>query len=287
LTTGHFYPEYPAMAKLWSLGKYYGGEFVARSPAIQPYQIMLPGASEILKIVGSNFLTLLKTAAWELGAFGPFFILAVIGLKSGKARRDKYLFCFGAAFLIFHASSYYWVTLSSDPFTPLRYIIFTAAFWYPVSAIGVNRVASHFGRTWERSLFVLLWFLLTVPMLKQFIGAQSEAALVNQSRVLALQQTMQSFCALTRPDDLVAIVGGGIEMCGSMFLERPSISLPEGKMDTVENVIRLIQLFHPKLIVPGRSRSAAQAASRMSYRKALVSNVSPDITAGVAFIAPE
>jgi hypothetical protein len=75
---------------------------------------------------------------------------------------------------------------------------------------------------------------------------------------------------ITQPDDLIAVSGGGFLICGSMFLERPVVSSPQGRMDNPEDVQRFLEIYKPKLVVPVQHSCVRQVAYEMGYQPRLV-----------------
>lgn len=88
---------------------------------------------------------------------------------------------------------------------------------------------------------------------------------------------------LTGPDDLIAVGGGSLEMCGTIFLERPVVALPSGKMDNLADVRRFMEIFKPVLVVPASCHAAYSIAPKMGYDPIRIPSYAPEGKPMVAF----
>ena len=284
-TTGKAYPEYPSLAKNWSMSVLYGGEFVEDAPAIRPDAARLPSVWGYLGIIGKNLGAMSLAVLNEIWVL--MLLIAVALWVSGPVRTKEtaYLFCMGGAFLAAYAVAFYWLPLGNEPTSPKRYALHTAAFWYPLGVAGlvhlVNRL--RFGEVGRSVVAVALWGSASLPAWFSLGQYQYLAHTRPESRPTGLMRTMDACRQLTGPDDLIAVGGGSLEMCGTIFLERPVVALPSGKMDNLADVRRFMEIFKPVLVVPASCHAAYSIAPKMGYDPIRIPSYAPEGKPMVAF----
>lgn len=284
-SVGSIYPEYPHMAKLWGLGKLYGGEIIQASPAVRPYLHQLPSIGQWVLNVLDNFRQLGKVLALDLGLLGlPLLALPLFWSRTSEA--EKYLFLLGGVFGILYAVAYYWYPFSVDLFSPLRYILHTSVFWLPVSVAALwrltERIVAH--RVWMTALATGLCLVGMVPLFVGLWHIQRSASQFPEPLVAAAERAMKAIQEITSPDDLVAIQGGSQEICMSLFVERPIVALPENAMNTVENLRRLTEIYRPYLVVPGSQSPLWYVMPQLGYVPVRVPFLAPAFGYDIVFI---
>lgn len=287
-TTGAPYPEYPPLAKNWSLANLYGGKFVEGAPAVVPDAGNLPGRARCLEIVCENARTLLSVLAGDMGLLLLAVLLGIVAPRETRLPDALvYLLLLGGAFLGAYAAAYSWVLFKHEASSPARYALHTVAFWYPVGIVGLMHAAQRFvARVHLRNAAVVLaWLALASPAGVWLIQTQRGLSAREEPRVAGLMRTMEACRKLSpRPDDLVAVSGGGLLMCGAMFLDRPVVSLPQGQMDNETNTRQFLRVFNPKLIVPAAGHSIAGVLAPDRYDTALVPGPQPGDAPLIAYI---
>ncbi len=277
-TTGKAYPEYPSLAKNWSMSVLYGGEFVEGSPAVRPDPAGLPSVWGYLGIIGRNLGTMSMAVLNEIWVLMLLIVVALWVSGPARTKETAYLFCVGGAFLAAYAVAFYWLPLGDEPTSPRRYALHTAAFWYPLGVAGlvhlVNRL--RFGEVGRGVAAVALWGAASLPAWVMLGQYQHLAHTRSESRSTGLKRTMDGCRKLTGPDDLIAVGGGSLEMCGTMFLERPVVVLPSGEMDNLADVRRFMEIFKPVLVVPASCHAIFSIAPKMGYELVRIPSYKPN-----------
>jgi 4-amino-4-deoxy-L-arabinose transferase-like glycosyltransferase len=267
LTVGEFYPSYPAMAQNWSLATQYGGHYVAESPAVKPDAARVPRARDRIVIVLDNVGTFARALWGELGVLSLAAVLAFVG--AGKEARRQAIFLIGAgvSLALGHAASFNWFRLAWEPSSLERYVLYLAALWYPVAVYGIVRSA-----TWLKSAVVrdaavtVVWLVISLPAIGAGVSSVRQIAQMTEPRFTRLQQVMVQSARLVGPDDLVAVAGGGLMICGAVFLDRPVVAFPQGRMDTPPALREFIDVYNPALVIPASNRSADRVLPQMGYQ---------------------
>ncbi len=284
-TTGKWYPEYPLLARNWSMATLYGGELVPESPAVRPDPEALPNVVDCADLVIDNLGAMSRALTGELG-----FLLLFVALGFSTAvwlrwHDAVFLFCLGAAFLVAYPVTYYWLSLTREAGSAARYALHVAPFWYPLGVAGIAAVLARTGlHPLLRQIAVFaVWGVLAFPSTYALLRRQATLPARN-TVTAALEQSMAACRQLTQPDDLVAIAGAAPWVFGSMYLDRPVITLPQVQLDTPENAARLLRIYSPKLVIPGNARGIHAVIEAMGYRLASVPSVSPDRNVDVVYV---
>jgi len=274
-TTGKWYPEYPLLAKNWSMATLYGGGFVAASPAVRPDEAELPTPADYVDLVVENFGAMFRALISELGLLVLF---VMIGLASAVWRRREdavFLFCIGLAFLCAYPITYHWLSLTKEAGSPARYALHIAPFWYPLAVAGIAALlAKTPWRDHTRSVgLVLVWGVLAAPPAYLLLRRQATLPAANVTTE-TLENAMAACRAITGPDDLVAVAGGAPWIFGSMYLDRPVVALPQNQLGTAENAERFVDIYKPKLVIPGNTRAMYDVLEARGYHLSTIPGLS-------------
>ncbi|MBN1346596.1 MAG: glycosyltransferase family 39 protein [Phycisphaerae bacterium] len=276
--TGRFYPEYPAMARNWSMSVHYGGEFVEDSPAVRPDTTELPGIGRCVGIVLGNAAAMSAAVSKDMWVFLLTSIVTLWALSPTRHKSSVYLFLVGAAFLGAYTVAFYWLPLSTDPGGPRRYALHTVAFWYPLGVAGIVHLAGKLraGQAARTGVVVAAWIVASLPGFSTLYENQTMAARRTESRMDGLVRVMMAARNLTEPNDLVA-VGDGLAICGAMLLDRPVVALPSGQLDNEANLRRFMAIFKPRLVLPGSCHSVYAVLGQMAeYDADRIPSYNPD-----------
>jgi hypothetical protein len=124
--------------------------------------------------------------------------------------------------------------------------------------------------TW---LVVALWSACSLPHIAPRLVSFVEIAGRTQPRVTPWRQAMTALATAVGSDELVAVEGGGTLIGAAVFLDRPVVALPQDRLDTPETMRQFVEVFQPRLIIPGRTRSADAVLPDMGYQKAEVAEL--------------
>jgi hypothetical protein len=261
-TAGRLYPEYPSMARNWSLGCTYGGEFVAASPAIRPDPERLPGLAQFGSIMTHNVHAMLSAVTDQMGAV---LLFVVVGLAAflDKRKEPTYWFCLGVAFLIGHAAAFYWLPLEGER----RYPMYVTAFWYPLGIAGLTYMLSRIRLPVRAQALAAMavWVVVSIPAIWELAQLHARDYRLPESSVTQLQEFMSKCQGLVGTDDLVAVSSVNRLICGAMFLDRPVVALPCQAMNTEENMHRFVEIFRPRLIIAEQRNVVWSIARQFDY----------------------
>ncbi len=268
IATGHFYPQYPAMAQNWSMATVYGGEFVADSPAVRPDAAAVPPLSRRATIALDNAWTMLR-ASWDELKLLVFLIPVGLLMTRQGARRDAvYLLCVGAVFVGAYAAAFNWLPLRDEAGSAARYVLHIAPFWYPIAILGLAALAARIPAPGavRGTLLVIAWLGLFSPVIAQAWSMHARVSRMDTRRVDGLAGLVHGVGDLCDQDDLIAIDGGYPLICAATFLDRPVVALPQQKLATPANVRRFAEIYQPQVVVPGRCRPAYEVFPALGYR---------------------
>lgn len=260
VVVGELYPVYPNMARNWALADAYGGSYLPESPAVRPDAEAVPGFAELLVITLENGWAMLWAGVKEVG-FLAFFVPAAF--VRGRARGLALLLVVtGLTMAIGHAASFNFLRLASSD-SPRRYALYSAVFWYPVAVCGLAVCTAWIARASRRQSVGLLvaWLVLSLPLVSPLRERYEKAAAVTVPKMLAWQRSMEPIGALVGPDELVAVGLGG----PSLFLDRPVVSLPAGKLATPTALAQFVRVFRPTMVVP-TNPVVGRAIIELGYR---------------------
>ena len=276
VSEGEWYPSIQRMVRPYKSAGRWGGEFVRGSPAVKvdplPPEVANRGPWQRLQNIARNLQTYLKLITDQLGLLVLAVAAGAIGLNRAQGKHYVYLFCTAVMFLAMYLYASQSGDIARNLGSPMRYTQHIVPFLYPLGVIGLVRLAGllRVGPRLRTVAVVLLWVLASLPHLVSVQQMQSTVSEMQEPRVAAMQRMAEAIRERTQPDDLVAVQEGGSRICMTTFLERPSVALPFEQMDNEHDMLVFMNIFHPKLVVPGTCRSAHQVLPRLGYTRAEV-----------------
>lgn len=248
---GAFYPEYPLCGKIFNFSRIVGGYYSSVKPVLR-----LPLFSEesllpyYFSNVPSHLWSFKQTFFENFNLLAWVFIVTSVLILKRKRFGEILFVSLGFFHILFFSLSFYW--LPTAWLETQRYFLVPAVFWLPVCVSGVYHFQDALKEDAaccyrQRYFFMIMIFFLVMigwkTMQMNFHYAKNID--VFRQRAVIQKQLFSWVQANSQPRDLIATS----EFQYAFSMDRPIVSLPEGRVITNENLEFYLQVYHPKYIV--------------------------------------
>lgn len=259
-----FYPEYPIAAKNFTLAAISGGEYSSLRPVL---------TAKIMPDFSFSSLTqVLKNVFMFAAAFikdWPLILIVTLAYRSIKILSRKVfleilLLFLGIGHIALFSFSFWW--LPENLLETHRYLLIPLAMLAPIAVKGLMDAGDLLKEAFE-TRYKYIYFPVICSCLFVFFSYPGIKMSHNRMKLLfyedrketALRKTAEFFRDRTGENDIIATS----EYQEQYGLSRPVVSIPEGKAENEENIMKFIEIYKPSWFLISRPR-----AERI-YRRAL------------------
>ena len=249
-----FYPEYPACARVFNSSRALGGWYFSSKPVLRLPVDFKPGLTSLFCHNFPLHIWAFSKTVYNSLSFLTCGILArSIVLYQKKRFDENLLFWIGMGHIIMFSLSFFW--LPTSRLETVRYSLIPLVCWIPLGVAAFHDFPQILNKK-LRLKYLRFGFILIMLPLFMVIGYHSIE--FNQLAFNDLQhpneesirdQNMYRWVMdHSKPVDLIATS----EYQSSFGLDRPIVSLPEGKVINDQNMMDFLNIYHPKYILISR-----------------------------------